>query len=63
MHEMQTIVTDERGVWPSVCPSLGGACSVCGAFTAAFDELLEPLMLNPAPQLLRGGVVTMDTTS
>jgi len=30
MHEMQTIVTDVRGVCPSVCLSRGGACSVCG---------------------------------
>jgi len=48
---MQTIVTDVRGVCPSVCQSvchaaqLGGACSVYGAFTAAFARLLWPLSL------------------
>jgi len=45
MYEMQTIVTDGRGVCPSVCSpvcqasELGGACSVCGAFVGVFAKL------------------------
>jgi len=44
MREMQIIVTDDRGVCLSVCPSSrGGECSVCGAaaaglFCAAFAK-------------------------
>jgi len=50
MHEMQTIVTDVRGVCLSVRPSIchgakfGGECSVCGSFGAAFAKLLWPLV-------------------
>jgi len=45
MHEKQTIVTDVRGVCPSVCyaAKLGGACSVCvRSFGVAFAKLLWP---------------------
>jgi len=38
MHEMQTIVTDLRGVCPSVCQSVCHAMS----FDAAFAKLLWP---------------------
>jgi len=46
MHEMQTIVTDVRGVSVSfslsVCHAaqLGGMCSVCRLFGAAFAKSL-----------------------
>jgi len=48
MHEMQTIVTDVRGVCPSVCLSRGSTRrrmqSVRGAFAAAFAKLLWHLV-------------------
>jgi len=48
MHEMQTIVTDVRGVCLSVCLSRGSSrrrvqC-VRGSFGAAFAKLLWPLV-------------------
>jgi len=49
MHEMQTIVTDDRGVCLYVCQSvcyavqLGAACSVCGVIRRKFLWLLVNL--------------------
>jgi len=40
MHEMQTIVTDDRVVCPPVCQSVYHA----GSFSATFAKLLWPLV-------------------
>jgi len=47
MHEMQTIVTDVRGVYLSVCPSVSLSVTrltVRGSFSAAFAKSLWPLV-------------------
>jgi len=46
MHEMQTIVTDVRGVCLSVCPSGSSTACVC-CIRAAFAKLLWPLVGFP----------------
>jgi len=44
MHEMQTIVTDDRGVCPSVCHAAQLGFTVRGSFGAAFVKSLWPLV-------------------
>jgi len=59
IHEMQTIVTDVCGVCQSVHQSvchvaqLGGACSLCRSFGAAFAKSLWLLVTIYDPHMFK----------